>query len=313
MSEVTLDKKYRPPELKYVVGNESTVKAIERLMDREEGFPSTILLHGPSGCGKTTIARIIAYDLGVESRDLKEFNIADMRGIDMARAIEKLVYIRPLGGRRVIILDECHMATRDFENAMLKVLEEPPPDNHFILCTTEPNRLIKTIRTRATAFRVDLLNREELNTLLDRVVAEEKAGVSDSVLSSIIELADGCPRQALVILDSVIGLSSKEAKKIIQQYEGIPEQTIADLCQALLKHRPWKEIAEIIKTFDREDAERARNQLLAYFEKVLFSRGPSGAGIAEMMDFFTAPMYASGRPGFTQACLFAWLSQEGKK
>lgn len=313
MSNEPLDKKYRPQEFKEVIGNSSTVRALSKLIDRKSDFPSCILLYGPSGCGKTTVARILAYDLGVSPRDLKEFNISNMRGIDTARDIERLTSIAPFSNCRVIILDECHAATRDFQNAMLKVLEEPPPNNYFILCTTDPDRLLNTIKTRSEKFQMGLLSREELDKLLQFVADEEGCKVTDETIARIIDAADGSPRQALTMLDAVKELKEKEAVEIIQGYIGIEEQTIADLCQALMKHAPWKDIAGIIKTFDKEDAERARNQLLAYFEKVLFSKGPSAIGLAEMMDFFTTPMYASGRPGFTQACLLAWVSQETKK
>lgn len=314
MSEaLPLDKKYRPANLDEVIGNTSTVQAIARLIERGSDFPSCVLLYGPSGCGKTTLARIIAQSLGATARDYKEFNISNMRGIDTAREIERVTYIAPLGKCRVITLDECHAATRDFQNAMLKVLEEPPSGNYFILCTTEPDRLLGTIKTRAEKFQVGLLNRGELDSILQYVVDEEGLSISDECITRIIGAADGCPRQALTMLDAVRDLDADSAESVIQGYVGIPEQTIADLCQALLRHKPWKEVAGIIKTFDKEEAERARNQLLAYFEKVLLSRGAAAVGIAEMMDFFATPLYASGRPGFTQACLFAWMSQEKKR
>ena len=300
--KLTLDKKYRPPDLKHVYGNTDTVAAIEAAINRDQAFPASVLLRGPSGCGKTTLARIIGGLLGAVDRDLKQYNIANMRGIDTARTICELTNIRPWGACRVIILNECHKATIDFWNTMLEVLEEPPPDNHFILCTTEPEKVINTVRTRCTDYVVELLLPTEMQDLLGYVADAEQATIEDSVISELTKAANGSPRNALVMLDAVIDLGSVEAQLgVIGSYRA-SEDTVAELCQALLSKSKWQPIAAQIRRLDRQDAESLRYAILAYYEKILLGGGDSADRANLIMDHFATPIGGMGRPGLTQAC-----------
>jgi len=298
---MTLDKKYRPPSLEYIHGNKATVRAIEKVVTRDADIPGTILLQGPSGCGKTTLARIIANMLEATDRDLKEYNISSMRGIDMARDIIKLVGVVPWGHRRVIILNECHKATNEFQNAMLETLEEPPPRNHFILCTTEPNKLLPTIKTRATTFTVSPLKTDELYNMVLGVAGAEGATMSEPILRKVARLAEGSPRAALVILDAIIDLETDdEMEEGLAMYTA-RQDTVIDLCRALLDRNPWKNVAPIIKGID-EDAETVRRGVVGYLEKVLLSGSQQAPRAAMIMDYFARPFWDIGRPGLTQAC-----------
>ena len=301
---MTLDKKYRPPTLAAMVGNAETIRGIEKVLTREQDPPGTILLKGPSGCGKTTLARIIATVLGAAGRDFKEYNIAQMRGIDKAKDIIQLLNVVPWGARRVIILNECHKATNEFQIAMLEVLDEPPPRNHFILCTTEPEKLLGTIKTRCTPFTVRPLSPEEMNGLIRSVAAAEDAVLEDRVVFGITKYAEGSPRQALVILDSLIDLeTTDEMLEALATYTARVDEVI-DLCRALIGRDPWKNVAPIIKGLN-EDPELARRGILTYLEKVVLGNGKDAARSATVMDLFMSPFYNVGRPGLTQACYFA--------
>ncbi len=101
---------HRPKTLKRVVGQGATVAALKAVLDRDD-IPHAFLFHGPSGCGKTTLARIVAKKLGCSEMDIKELNVADVRGIDSVREITRSMMLRPMGGTsRVWILDECFPA-----------------------------------------------------------------------------------------------------------------------------------------------------------------------------------------------------------
>lgn len=305
MGEVTLDKKYRPQALDQVVGNTEAVQAITIALNREQEYPASTLLQGPSGCGKTTLARIIANQLGATGRDLKQYNISNMRGIDAARTIIDLVGIAPWGERRVIILNECHKATNEFQNAMLEVLEEPPPRNHFILCTTEPGKLLKTIRTRCTVFTVTQLVKRDLISLVTWVMQQEGANLPEQVVTAIADGAAGSPRQALVILDAVIDLATVEEQLAVASSYHYDEAVVFDLANALLNKVAWGQVAKLIKGLNAKDAEDIRYAMLGILERSLLAGGKQADRAAAIMDFFAASFYNTGRPGLTQACWFA--------
>jgi DNA polymerase-3 subunit gamma/tau len=175
------------------------------------------LLIGPSGCGKTTIARIIKRELGCSDFEYSEINAADKRGIDFIREIILDCGFLPLFGRvKLLVLDEVHQLTTEAQNALLKVLEDTPEHVYFVLCTTEPENIIETIKTRCATYRVNPLPHPEIRGLLDWVCKEEKKKVRDELLEAISKVCNGSLRQALVLLDQVIDIDDpKKALKIV--------------------------------------------------------------------------------------------------
>ena len=145
--------KYRPKRLADFLGNTETVQALRALMEREE-MPHTILFTGPSGTGKTTLARIVARRLQCSEHDLQELNTADFRGIDTIRDVVRNMALCPMSGScRVWILDEVHQLSKDAQHALLKALEDTPKHVYFLLATTDPAKLLPTIRTRCVTFK----------------------------------------------------------------------------------------------------------------------------------------------------------------
>lgn len=300
----TLDKKYRAPTLEALYGNEAVKKSIAAVVARQQDLPASILLSGPSGCGKTTVARIIAAMVGSGGRDLKEYNISDMRGIDTARNILDLIEVPPMWAeKRVIILNECHRGTTDFWNAMLEVLEEPPEGNHFILCTTEPKALKRTVHTRCTPYTLRLLNAVELTNLVLDVARQEEVEMSAAtrLVSILVQHAEGSPRAALVLLDSIIDLPSFDEMEAVMDAYTVPEETMRDLCQALLKGQPWDAVGPLLKGI-KEQPEDLRRGMLFYFESVVYRGGQNAARACDLLGYFERPTYDTGRPGLTMAC-----------
>jgi DNA polymerase III subunit gamma/tau len=208
MSE--LYKKYRPKEFRDVIGQGSAVKVLEAKL-KSNNLPHTLLFAGPSGCGKTTLARIVCRKLKCSKHDFKELNSADFRGIDMVRNIRININKAPIGGDcRVWLIDECHKLTTDAQNAFLKMLEDTPDHVYFMLATTEPQKLLPTIRTRSTEIAVKNLTRKSLQKLILFVSASALIGIDTEVLEKIIECSDGSARKALVLLDQIAELKSEE-------------------------------------------------------------------------------------------------------
>src|SRR5690554_5071868 len=165
--------KYRPDSLDEVVGNSETVELLRSQLSPDASQPigRSILFHGPTGCGKTTLGRIVARELGAKGSDIKEIDAADFRGIDTIREIRKQIAYKPLEGPyQVWILDEVHRATQDAQSALLKTLEDTPSHVYFILCTTDPQKLLPAIRGRCADYQVRTLNDREMRMLLRRVV-----------------------------------------------------------------------------------------------------------------------------------------------
>ena len=305
----TLDKKYRPKIIDDVIGNSTVKETLKSIFRRKNSIPASFLLRGPSGCGKTTIARIIADRIGAGARDTIQLNISDTRGIDAARDLIQSAKLMPLESRKkVFILDEVHSSTKDFQNAILTILEEPPQNVHFILCTTEPEKLLKTIRTRCVDLQVSSLGRRDLPVLLNRVL--ELEGVKDfpeEAIQLIIKHSEGCPRKALLLLDKVIDI--EEDKFIIEGLQSniFTEAEVIDLCRALM-NGTWKEITKMLNGLTAEP-EQVRYAVLGYLSKVLLNKDKLNTTVLDMMNMFDQSYVNSGKVGLTLSCGYAYAKR----
>jgi len=153
---MSLYKKYRPSTFDDIVGNSVTIQALKKSVEGRKNH--VFLFTGPSGCGKTTLSRIVAKELGAKGSDFRELDSADFRGIDTIRNLRKTIGYHPLESKVVVyLLDEVHKLTGDAQNAMLKMLEETPEHVYFILATTDPQKLLGTIKGRCSIYTVEAL------------------------------------------------------------------------------------------------------------------------------------------------------------
>jgi len=292
--------KYRPKDLDRLKGNESLIRTLETLLSSDD-CPHSFLLHGPTGCGKTTIARIIATRLNCTGTDLREINSADFRGIDTIRDLYQQSNFMPIEGDcRVWIIDECHKMTNDAQNALLKILEEPPEHVYFVLCTTDPQKLLATIKGRCSQFQVKTLSEEEMFSLLTRVVKREKQQLEDEVYEVIIQDSLGLPRNALQILEQVLNTEPTHRLKVAKQVAAEQSQSI-ELCRVLLKQGAnWKEVNTILAGLKDQEAESIRRVVLGYCQAVLLKSDNYRAGM--VLEEFISPFYDSGFPQLVYAC-----------
>ncbi len=299
----TLALKYRPKTLDEVAGNQLVVSILKKQLSKETSQPLSraILLHGPTGCGKTTLARIIAKELGVQEEDLKEIDSADFRGIDTIREIRKQSTYKPLNSPfRVWILDEVHRLTNDAQSALLKTLEDTPKHVYFILCTTDPQKLLPTIRGRCAQFQVQPLNEKEMKRLLLRVVKAEGESLAKEVYDQIVQDSQGHPRNALQILAQVLSAGPEKRLEVAKRTAEVQSQTI-ELCRALMSNRtPWKKVATILEGLKDQDPEQIRRAVLGYCQAILLKEPNNQA--AAVMEEFIEPFYNSGFPGLVLAC-----------
>ena len=297
-----LYKIYRKKKLKDVIGQESAVSSLSKMIEKDT-IPHAILLTGPSGCGKTTLARILSKKVDCGKMDLIENNCADFKGIDTIREIRSAMVSSPISGKsRVWIIDECHKLTNDAQNAFLKLLEDTPSHVYFILCTTEPNRLIKTIRNRCTEISVKSLSDKEIEKLISGVCKKEKIKLSEEVIDKIINVSEGSAIKTLVVLHQIRDIKSKEEQlnaisSSISENQGI---TIARLL--FNTKTKWKEIANVLKTIENDDAESIRWLILGYAKSVLLNGGNLSARAYQVIRVFQDNWYDCKSAGLIAGC-----------
>lgn len=292
--------KYRPTNFKQVHGNEEIVEALAKMVATPAECPHSMLFHGPKGNGKTTLARLVAKELGIKGQDLREMDTADFRGIDSVREIRKQAKYKPLeGNRRMWILDEAHQLTKDAQNALLKILEDTPNHVYFALCTTDPQKLLPTVKDRCSKFEVRPLTNKEMTKLLVKICKAEKEPLQKKVVLQIVKDANGHPRAALQILDQAFRVDPDKRLKVAKQSVAQENESI-ELCRAMINREPWSKVRNILKGLKDEDPESVRRHVLGYTQSVVLNGDNEQAGA--ILEEFIHPFYESGMPGLVYAC-----------
>lgn len=297
-----LYKKHRPVRFRDLVGQPQAVSQMEQWL-KDGRVPNAVLLTGPSGVGKTTAARILVRRLGCSSFDCQEINAAESRGIDTIRDMGERMHLAPLGGggARVWIIDECQKLTGDAQSSALKMLEDGPEHAHFFLCTTDPQKLLKTIVTRCTELKFRALDEAELLVVQKRVLDEEGVNVLPPVLKKIAECAEGSARKAVVLLQQVMGLESEDEQLAAVEKADSRRQAI-ELARALMDPKTqWSRVADVLKNLD-DEPESLRRMILGYYQSVLLGGGIKANRAAELISRFQYNVFDSGKPGLTLMC-----------
>lgn len=297
---MSLYHQYRPTKLSQIKGNSEIITSLEGMLSNPKKMPHAFLFHGPTGCGKTTIARIIKTSLETSEHDYKEIDSAQFNGVEMVRELRRNCQLKPMASTyRVYILDECHMLSTAAQEAMLKILEDTPKHVIFILCTTDPVKLKKTIKGRCSQFQVNPLDDEDMKRLLKSVVKQEKETLDKEVYNQIILDSLGLPRNALQILQQVLTTEPKNRLKAAKQ-TAIEQSKSIELCRALLGNSSWKRVKEILKGLEKQDPEGIRRHVLGYAKAVLLKSDDVKAAI--ILEEFMEPTYNSGFPQIVLAC-----------
>ena len=223
---ITLYRKYRPKDFSEIAGEGDIVKTLKNSLDNDR-ISHAYLFSGPRGVGKTTSARLIAKGVnclknGISSSpcnecencreidngsfiDLIEIDAASNRGIDEIRELKDKINYQPSKGRKKIyIIDEVHMLTKEAFNALLKTLEEPPEHVIFILATTEPDKILPTIISRCQRYDFKSLTYTEVKDKLSEICRGENVEIDEGSLGLIYESSGGSMRDAISILERVI-------------------------------------------------------------------------------------------------------------
>ena len=229
-----LYRKYRPSSLDELIGQSDAVQLISEQI-KNNNLSHAYLFSGPRGVGKTSLARIIATTIGCDPVfDITEIDAASHNKVDDVRELNDSVNFiaSSPGKKRVFILDEVHMLSNAASNAFLKTLEEPPDHVIFILATTEPDRVIETIRSRTTQIAFKRIKNSDIITSLEKISKAEKIKLSNEILEYIANQSDGSLRDAINLFEQTFSTFGNKAT-MEQLYSILGKVTTTDLFQIL--------------------------------------------------------------------------------
>jgi DNA polymerase III subunit gamma/tau len=276
---LALARKYRPRSFAEVAVQGHVSNTLRGAIARDR-VAHGYLFCGPRGTGKTTLARVLAMALNCENKrpdgepcgvctscqriwsgssslDVVEIDAASNRGVDDARDLRERAMYAPSGDDRykVYIVDEAHMLTREAWNALLKVLEEPPPRVVFVFATTEPQKIAQTaapVLSRLQRFDLKRIGNADIVARLDYILREEKIAAEPEALTMVARAADGSMRDALSLTDQVISLGEGRvtAEDVRTALGLVPEDEYLDVLSIVVERRAGDVFAAVRRLTD---------------------------------------------------------------
>lgn len=291
--------KYRPKNFDEVIGHKMIIYSLKNSLEADRSH--AYLFTGPSGVGKTTLARIAAAEAigeGMTAANLHEVDAATHTGVDAMREINRSLLYRALGGNptKVIIIDECQLLSKQAWTSLLKSVEEPGSHVYWMFCTTEPDKVPKTIKTRSIRYDLDPIDWDVILDLLEKVADLEDFGVPDEVLETISENCEGSPRQALVFLEQCMYCDTASEARSLIKVAGQSKEII-DLCRFLVtgSSTNWSNVIKLLEPLKHLEPEAIRISVVNYVAVVLMNtkKGNSATRLLHILDQFSGPYNSS--------------------
>lgn len=299
MTDATQDlhRKYRPAEFDEMRGQDA---AVNMLLDYEDkgNWPHSYLFVGGAGCGKTTTARIIARKVGAAESDITEVDAAMVSSVDQMRALLNGTRYKGFTGaaKKVYIVDEVHRLSKAAAEALLKTLEEPPAHVYFVLCTTEMDKVLKTIRSRCLTVNFKEVGMDDLQDLLEEVTDKEGIELPKGALRLIAKAAEGSPRMALTSMAKCRNCEDIEEVRELLELPGESSDVI-ELSRMMVSRNgfTWKKVVTLLKNCEDMPAESIRLQVVGYVQKALLNTETEEKAmpLLAILDAFSKPMLST--------------------
>ena len=298
---MSLYQKYRPQKFEQVTGHSIEIDMLRNIIlksnnnfdksgnkkevSSQNKIPHAYIFSGSHGIGKTTLARIFARELGTDASDIYELDAASTsKKIDDMRELIESVHTLPILSKyKVYILDEAHMLTKDSSNAFLKTLEEPPAHVIFILCTTDPEKILNTVRSRCNIIKLNSPTNEEIILRLEHILKEEKIKLSENkeenkkILELIAKNSNSSYRDSITNLEKIIHTFEDEINlgNVEKLFGKTDQENYLEIIDLLSNNVENKKIGKIIKWVSKNFKDFSYNVFLEIIRENIIKNNSS--------------------------------------
>lgn len=290
--------KYRPQSFAEVKGQKAVVKSLKSALIGK-ARPQAYLFTGGAGQGKTTLARLVAKECGCEPNNMIQVDAASTSGVDDMRGVTAALRYNGFGDspNKAIIVDECHRLSKQAWDSLLLATEEPPAHVFWFFCSSEPDKIPKTMVSRCASYNIAAVKFDDLMDLLEEVCDAERYKTPERILLMVAKTAEGSPRLALTLLAKVYECADEEEASILLQ-QPLDNAEVIDLCRQLVRgDLRWPDLCTTLKGMSDIPAETVRIIIVNYLNSCLLgARSDKDAiRLLDMLECFLKPCNTSDK------------------